>query len=564
MPGRMGIADYQSRFTKGLALEHVYHWERTQPDAPWLTQPMGGGVLAELTWKQAVGEARRIAAYLRSLELPAASSIGLISKSTAHWILADLAIWMAGHVTVPMYSTSSPGMVKQILEHSEAKLVMIGKLDAFDAIADAIPPSMPRLTLPLGPASIDAPAWAELVAATAPIADDPVREPDELATIVYTSGSTGTPKGVMHTHGAIARTCIGIGEVYPGIGPGDRLLSHLPMAHVAERLVCGVGSMFAGLHVYFCDSLATFAADLQRARPTLFFTVPRLWQKFQLAVNERIPPKRLSFLLKVPLLSRVIRKKLLKAMGLDAVSMAAVGSAPMPTSLLAWYKALGLEVLDGYGMTENFGYSHGTRLGRVRAGWCGEPQPGVEHRIGDGGEILVKSPGSMIGYFKEPEMTASAFTEDGFLRTGDRGEIDDHGRLRITGRVKELFKTSKGKYIAPVPIENELASLPGIEAVCVSGAGRAQPFALVMLGADVAGKTPRPELEANIGGHITAINQSLESHERLQFVVVVKDPWLPDNGLLTPTLKIKRGEIERRYEPAFDAWYADGRPVLFE
>ena len=559
----MGFADYTSRYTKGLVLEHVYHWERTQPDAPWLTQPLPDGKVVTLSWREGVAEARRIAAYLLSLNLPPGSTIGLLSKGTAYWLVADLAIFLAGHVSVPMYSTSSADMVRQILEHSEAKLLFVGKLDAWEPLRGAISPGLPLVRMPLAPDGVDGARWEELVAAHAPLAGEPVRDPDELATIVYTSGSTGKPKGVMHTHGSMARTCIGIGEVYPTIGPGHRLLSHLPLAHVAERLVAGVGSMFAGFHVFFTDSLQTFPADLQRARPTLFFTVPRLWQKFMLAVSEKVPPKKLSRMLRVPLLGRLVKKKLLRALGLDAVQFAVTGSAPIPPSVLEWYARLGLHILDGYGMTEDFGYSHGTRVGRSRIGYCGEPQPGVERRIDETGELLVKSPGAMLGYFKEPELTKQSFTDDGFFRTGDRGEIDELGRLRITGRVKELFKTSKGKYIAPVPIEHELASYPGIEAVCVTGAGRAQPFALVMLGADTA-RGSRDELSSGLAAHLAALNDRLESHEKLAFCVVVNEAWMPDNGLLTPTMKIKRAEIERHYEPHVDGWYADGRPLLWQ
>ncbi len=553
-----------SRPAGGLVLEHVYHWERTRADRVFLTQPLGGGAVRDVTWRQAVGEARRMAAHLRSAA-PPGSHIALLGKNSAHWLLADLAIWMAGHVSVPLYPTMARETARQILEHSEARLLFVGKLDSWDALAEAIPTALPRIALPLAPA-IDAPRWDDLVAATAPIEGDPVRSADELATIVYTSGSTGTPKGVMVTFGAIAHACSGMDQAY-GLFPEDRILSHLPLAHVAERLVVECCAFFVGFHVYFAESLETFVDDLKRARPTLFFTVPRLWQKFQLGVFTKMSPGKLTFLLAIPLVSRLVRRKVLKALGLDSVRLAGSGSAPMPAELLSWYRRLGLELVEGYGMTENFGYSHANRIGRVRPGYVGEGYPGVLCRISAEGEVQVKTPGAMKGYWKAPELTAETFTADGYLRTGDRGEIDEIGRLRITGRLKELFKTSKGKYVVPAPLENRIAGHPLVEAVCVTGPARPQPYALVMLGAEAwkhAQAGGRSEIAASLEAHLLAVNAGGDAHEALAFFAVVRDEWRIDNGFLTPTLKVKRAAIESTYEGEVDAWYSTGRPIVWQ
>ncbi len=559
------MTEHTNRQGRGLALEHVYHWERTTPDRVYLTQPMGGGQVRDLTFREAVGEARRMASHLRSLGLPPGSAVALLGKNTAGWLLADLAIWMAGHVTVPLYPTLSAETARQILEHSEARLLFIGKLDAWEVLRDAIPPALPRIALPLAPPVV-APRWDDLVASTPPIEDDPVRAADDLATIIYTSGSTGTPKGVMITFGAIAACCSGIDRVF-GLLPEDRMLSHLPLAHVAERCIVECSSFFSGFHVYFAESLETFVDDLRRARPTLFLTVPRLWQKFQLGVFAKMPPGKLDRLLRIPLVSWFVRRKILRALGLESVRLAGSGSAPMPADLLSWYRRLGLELIEAYGMTENFVYSHASRLGRVRAGYVGEPYPGVESRISEEGEIQVKSPGMMKGYWKAPELTADAFTADGFLRTGDRGELDELGRLRITGRVKELFKTSKGKYVAPAPLEGKIASSPLVEAVCVSGPSRPQAFALVLLGAEAkkrAGQGGRAEIETRLAAHLAEVNASVDPHEALAFFAIVRDEWQVENGFLTPSLKIKRAVIERVYESEIDAWYAAGRQVIWQ
>ncbi len=545
-------------------LEGVFHWERTMPDRPWLTQPMGGGVVRDISWRQAADEARRMAAHLRSLGLPPGSSIAILTKNTAHFFLADIAIWMAGHVSVALYPTVTAHTVQQILTHAEARLLFVGKLDAWPSQAPGVPAGLQMIALPLAPA-IDAPKWDDLVAKTAPLPGDPTRAPDELATLIYTSGSTGEPKGVMMTFGAMAGSCrSGLANI--GGSRDDRTLSHLPLAHAAERYIVECMSMFTGARVYFAESLDTFIHDLRRARPTVFFTVPRLWQKFQLGVFSKMPPEKLDRLLRIPIVSSLVKRKVLKGLGLEHVRAAGSGAAPLPPDVMAWYRRLGLELLEGYGMTENFACSHASRPGRVRIGYVGEACPGVECRISDEGEIQVKSPGMMKGYFKAPELTAEVMTPDGWLRTGDRGEVDELGRLRITGRVKELFKTSKGKYVAPAPIEGKLANHPAIEAVCVGGLGRPQPYGLVMLGLEARtnAAATRAALEAALAQHLDAINAELEPHETLAFLAVVRDEWQIENGFLTPSLKIRRAAIEREYEPHLDGWYAARRPVVWQ
>ena len=314
---------------------------------------------------------------------------------------------------------------------------------------------------------------------------------------------------------------------------------------------------------YFAESLDTFVKDLQRASPTLFVSVPRLWLKFQQGVFTKMPKKKLARLLKVPILSRIVRKKVLRGLGLEHVRFAGSGSAPIPPELIQWYLDLGLELLEGYGMSENFNYSHVSRPGQARVGYVGHTYPEVEHRLSEEGEILVKSPGSMLGYYKEPELTKQAFTEDGFLKTGDRGEIDDQGRLRITGRIKELFKTSKGKYVAPAPIENKLLSHELVELACVSGSGFPQPHAVLQLGETVAGKS-RDELTASLQAHLKAVNAQLDHHEQLSFLAVASESWQIENGFLTPSMKLKRPKIEDTYAPLAEAWYEAKTPVVWQ
>ena len=552
--------------TNKLPLDMVYHWENAKPNSVYMTQPIGDGKTVEYTWGRAVDEARRMASYLKSLNLPEKSRIGLISKNCAHWIMTDWGIWMAGHISVPLYPTLNADTVNYILNHAECEVVFVGKLDDWDMMKPGVPESVRCISFPLSPPN-DFETWDDIVAKYPPLEENVQRDADELATIVYTSGSTGKPKGVMLSFYNMAYAAEGGMEVL-GVSSEERMLSYLPLAHVFERTFVELASLYAGFHLYFAESLDTFVQDLQRAQPTLFLSVPRLWVKFQHGVLQKLPKKKLDRLLKIPVVNKLIKKKILKGLGLDKVKLAGSGSAPLASDVLDWYRNLGLELLEGYGMSENFAYSHMNKPGRSRTGYVGESAPGVETRISPEGEIQIKSPATMMGYYKDEEKTRETFTEDGFLKTGDKGEIDEMGRLKITGRIKEIFKTSKGKYIAPAPIENRLMSHDAIEMVCVSGANQTQPHALVMLAEEsrpkMADEAFRKEIEESFKKLIADVNKTVDPHEQLAFITVMSDEWSIENSFLTPTMKLKRNVVEDAYQEQVENWYAQRQPVIWQ
>ncbi|MDO3721975.1 AMP-binding protein [Marinobacter sp. chi1] len=552
--------------TNRLPLDLVYQREATLGDSLYMTQPIGDGKVVEYTWGRAVDEARRVATYLKSLNLPEKSRIGLISKNCAQWIMTDWAIWMAGHISVPLYPTLNADTVNYILDHAECDVLFVGKLDDWDMMKPGVPESVRCISYPLSPPN-DFLSWDDIVASYPPLEGKTQRDPDELATIVYTSGSTGRPKGVMLSFRNMAFAAAGGTQVL-SLGPKERMLSYLPLAHVFERTFVELGSLYAGFELYFAESLDTFVQDLQRARPTLFLSVPRLWVKFQHGVLQKVPKQKLERLMRMPVVSRLIKKKILKGLGLNKVKLAGSGSAPLSNDVLDWYRALGLELLEGYGMSENFAYSHMNRPGRSRTGYVGEALPGVDVKISEDGEVLVKSPATMMGYYKDEEKTREAFTDDGYLKTGDKGELDELGRLKLTGRIKEIFKTSKGKYIAPAPIENRLMSHDAIEMVCVSGANQTQPHALVVLGEEIrpraADESFRKDLEASFKNLIQEVNKSVDPHEQLAFITVVSDEWSVENSFLTPTMKLKRNVVEDAYQEKVDTWYAKRQPVIWQ
>lgn len=538
--------------TLKMPLEMLYHWETTQPTAVYLRQPINGK-FQEYTWADTANLVRRVAAALNALDLPAGSNIALLSKNCAEWFIADLAIMMAGHVSVPIYFTASNDTIRYILDHSQCKAIFLGKLDDLSSQLSAIPEETTKISFPyeVAPDSI---RWEQLLAQP-PLQENIQRSGDEVMTIVYTSGSTGKPKGIVNTFHAFASGCQGFKTVIPAT-QSDRVISYLPLAHITERVVLEGSSFYNGYSVSFVESLDSFADDIQAVQPTMFLSVPRLWIRFQMGVLAKLPQKRLNLLLKTPLLGCLIAKKIRKALGLNHTFIWGSGAAPMPAATVHWFHRLGINISEGWGMSENNG------LGTIaypfrkdKIGSIGRPVMPENFRISEEGEIQVTGPNVMKEYYLAPELTAEAFTEDGWLKTGDQAQMDEDGYVFITGRLKEIFKTSKGKYVAPVPIEAFLMENSYIEQVCVTGNNLKQPLALLVLTPEAL-QEEKDRLINSLNNTLTDVNRRLEGHEKLGTLVVMNEDWTTENGLLTPTLKIKRNEIEKKYQAQIEATHS--------
>lgn len=538
-------------------LEHA----RKAPDKVWLVQPAGDSV-RQWTWSQATREIGRMAAALKAQGWPEGSAIAISGRNTAHWFMADLAIQWAGHVTVGLYPKQAASATTYILEHCEARAVFLGPMPDGAEFLAAIPEDVKTIRFPYVEAPHGDIDWDAMAQAESPLSSYERPAPDALMTLIYTSGTTGHPKGVMMTYGGMAWTAQAFLSKLPPAQADEKLFSYLPLAHLLERAAVETASLLWRAEVHFLEALDKLPQQLPQVAPTRFFAVPLVWGRFKAGILGKLSEDKLDRLMSIPLLRNVVRYKLLKTLGLQNVRMALSGAAPIPVSTLDWFeRVLGLEILEGYGMTENSAYVAAGLPGRTRAGSVGKPFPDSGFRLSEEGEIQVKHPGVMAGYLKDPEKTLETFTADGWLKTGDKGRLDSEGYLYITGRVKDIFKTAKGKYVAPAPIEGAMAKSALIDQLCLVGMNLTQPVMILTLTADALDQ-PRQAVESELLATLDAVNADLEDHEKVAKLIITSDSWTIDNGFLTPTLKVKRNLVEANYAGLVERESVNRRALL--
>jgi long-chain acyl-CoA synthetase len=540
-------------------IEQFLNWERSKPKALFLRQPFKGQ-WKTWTYSQAGNEVRRIASGLLACDLPPGSKVAILSKNCAHWIMADLAIMMCGFVSVPIYATLTAPSILQILEHSESKAVFIGKLDHGDAYKEAIPPGVVKIGISAYGISEEH-SWEDWLKSE-PYPGRYLWKPDEILTIIYTSGTTGKSKGVMHSVDNFYKVVsVAVHEL--GIPLHPKLFSYLPLSHIAERAGIEMIGIYTGAQFSFAESLDSFAKNLADTQPNVFFAVPRIWSKFREKILEKLPQPKLDRLLAIPIVGSLVKKSIRKKLGLSKATHIYTGAAPMSLESLQWFETLGIDIFQAYGMTEDCLYAHFNRHGANRLGTVGLRLSGLQVKIAADGEIRLKGPGNLKGYYKDPELTASTFDEEQFLKTGDIGEIDADGFLKLTGRLKDQFKTDKGKYISPTPIEMRLLKNECIELTCVVGMGIPQPIALIVL-SQLGKAKSKEEVIRSITDTLAEVNPVLEPFERIEKAVILTEEWTIENGLLTPSLKIKRNEVEKIHLPKYPHWYKQRDVVVWE
>ena len=547
--------------TPSTPLEKFLYWEKETPNNVFLRQPFGDE-WKMWTYAQAGDEIKRIAQAIKNLGFPPGTKIATLSKNCAHWIMTDLAIIMNGHVSVPLYATLTAHSIREILEHSESKAIIIGKLDHYEDEQKAgIPDSLIRIGIELYGIK-ERNSWEQYLKTEAPLTEFHSWKKDDLLTIIYTSGTTGTPKGVMHNVQAFDTTVqTAVTDLKIKLHP--KLFSFLPLSHIAERMGIEMVGLYQGADFSFSESLELFPKNLAATQPDIFFAVPRLWGKFQEKILIQLPQKKLNLLLSIPIVNSIIRKKIKAKLGLSRATHIYSGAAPISKDVLAWFEKLGVVIYQAYGMTEDCVYSHFNREGANKHGTVGQRLTGLQVKIAEDGEIRLKSTGNMMGYYKEPTMTAESFDEENFFKTGDRGEVDAQGFLKITGRAKDNFKTDKGKYIAPAPIETKLLVNSDIEQVCVVGMGIPQPIALITLSASARSKS-KEEITESLSASLTTVNAGLENYEKLEKAVIMKEDWTIENGLMTPKLSVKRYAVEKIHVPSYPQWYEKPGQVVWE
>lgn len=544
-----------------------YRWEKEFKDRPFLRQPFGDR-WEEYSWGEVGQMARKLATGLRSLGLRDKAHIGLISKNCREWIIADLAIMMAGYISVPFYPTLNDKELNTLLEFGDVDLLFVGKVEHWEQQKKGVPKDMPVIAFP--PYANHSPTpeaiqWFDFIDQHPPLETPHQPMVNDTWTIIFTSGTTGDPKGVVLNYLANEKTALLTLESNPleidFEGKND-FFSYLPLNHIAERVVVEFGVFRFGGTISFVESIDTFAQNLQQAQPTVFFAVPRIWTKFQMGVLAKLPQPKLEKLLKIPFLSGFIKRKLRKGLGLHRARAIVSGAAPLLDSQREWFRSIGIPITNGYGMTENCAIT--TQLPAPisnKPGSVGIPQPEVDIKIDpETSEIMMRGPFVMVGYYKQPELTAQVL-QDGWLRTGDQGYLDNDGFLYITGRVKDIFKTSKGKYIEPLVLESYFADIVDFEQMCIVGLGLPQPIGLVVL-SEVGKSKDKYALIAQLEKTLQEINNQLESYKKVSTLVLMDEEWTVENGLTTPTLKIKRNAIDKKYEKNYKAWYDREETVL--
>jgi len=574
-----------------------------------------GDELLQISSKEMFERIRDLSLGLRAVGVSRGDRVAIVSESRPEWLLSDLAVLTAGAVTVPIYPTLSAAQARYILQDSGARLAIVStrlQLDKVQEVRHLLPALEsvvvidPPAAIPAGSASVLSLEEVERRGhdrmtgewgAAKEFRDDArALRPDDLATIIYTSGTTGEPKGVMLTHGNLVSNLRATADTLD-LSQDDVALSFLPLSHGFERMVSYV-YLFCGVTIVFAESFDTVARDLARVRPTILTGVPRVYEKlhariletarsaggskaaiFRWAVNAglarakavlrgRSPGPLTS--LKSAIGDRFVFSAIREKLG-GRIRFVASGSAPLDANIMEFFHAIGIPIIEGYGLTETSPILTFNPVNALRVGTVGRAIPGVELRIAEDGEILARGPNIMRGYFNKPEATADVL-KDGWFHTGDIGQIDAQGYLTITDRKKDLLVTSGGKKIAPQPIEAVLKRSPLVaEAVLL---GDRRKYANMMIVPDFAalerrlkdlGRPPgprqdlihRPDVLALYQEIIDALNRGLSQFERIKNMSLLPAEFTVESGELTPTLKVKRKVVEQKWHDQIEALYRE-------
>ncbi|HTL38312.1 MAG TPA: long-chain fatty acid--CoA ligase [Kofleriaceae bacterium] len=546
------------------------------------------------TWKTYGEQIRAAARAMMALGLPRGGKVSILGFNRPEWAIVDHAAMMAGGCPAGIYTTCSPEEVQYIIHHSESVIALVENADQL-AKVKAKRSELPLLKwIVMMKGATDATGgdvltWEDFLAkgdgTTEAELDKRIDsiEQSDLATLIYTSGTTGPPKGVMLSHKNLAWTSRALWQLGGQI-TGEVMLSYLPLSHIAEQM-CSLHMPATGGHtVYFAESIDKVPDNLKDARPTVFFGVPRIWEKFHAALagklgettgakkalvdwarkvcrevnvhrdrGEAVP---MHLELQYRLANRVVISKIKQAVGLDRAHELFSGAAPIAADVLEFFSSLDMPIHEIYGQSEDSGPTSCNIAGKTKIGSVGPSIPGIEVKLGEDGEILIRGPNVFLGYYKEPEATAETL-KDGWLCSGDLGAFDRDGFLSITGRKKEIIITAGGKNIAPKNIEALIKQSPLVGEAVVIGDRRKFLTALVTLEPTTAGDLPKDQIRSQIQVKIDEINQQLARVEQIKKFAILEKPFGIDSGELTPTMKIKRKVVAQKYASEIEAMYVE-------
>ena len=547
-----------------------YEWEKKFRDNPYLRQPFGDE-WEEYTWGKVGDMARRLATGLKSLGLRDGAHIGIYSKNCREWIISDLAIVMAGYVSVPFFPSLNGKELSYIMEYGDVDALFLGKIETWEDIKNDLPNDMPMITFPQYKGCSEVTRgfkWHDFINSYEPIQNPNKPKLSDLWTIIFTSGTTGNAKGVMLTYQAIDGIKVVLDDPNNPLGikhdGNNDFISYLPLNHIFERVVIEWCSFRYGGTISFVETIDTFGKNLKAVQPHVFAAAPRVWTKLQVGILSKFSQKTLDILLNIPLISGLLKKLIKKGLGFTRTRIAVSGSAPMPVELIEWFRKVGIFITNGYGMTENCAICSsvdGKDFGKLNT--VGKPQKGVDLKIDEEtGEILMKGPFVMIGYYKNEELTEQTL-RGGWLHTGDKGFLDEDNYLHITGRVADSFKTSKGEYIEPLTLEQYFVNINEIEEVCVVGLGIAQPICLIQL-SEIGKKCSNEEISNLLLDRLNEVNSEVVNYKKISTLIVVKEQWTQENGIVGPTQKLKRGKIQDKYSNYYLKWHESDEKIIFE
>jgi long-chain acyl-CoA synthetase len=541
-------------------VDKIYELKETLPNDIYLRQPYGD-LWVEFTFDQVITKALQLVSAMKAKGLKKGDHVGIYSKNCFQWIIAEFAIMLGGFIMVPYYANLVGNSLKQVIALSDIKFLFVGKLDNWEQAKESIPKDLPivKFSHYEGFAAVDkGTELKEFIEGFAPDQKNFRPDPKDIWAIFFTSGTTGVPKGVVMPYSSPANLVAGQVKNFNTFNlsnPGrNTFLSYLPLNHIAEQLLF-VGGIYNKGQISFVESLESFSKNLSDVQPTIFLAVPRIWTKFRQGVLAKIPQKKLNILFKIPIVSRLIKNKIKKSLGLLNPKLVGSGASALSADTIEWFQKIGIYIQEAYGLTETMGVvvfdpSEDMRLGRT-----GRRLEEGQLRIdSETEEILVKNEWMFTGYYNEPELTKECFTGDGFYKTGDTGVLDKDDYLIVKGRVKDTFKTNKGQFIVPIPIEDLFTGNSLIEMLCLVGLRLPQPILLVQLSELTKGLNEK-QIESSLLQTLEEANRNLQRYQVIHKIICLKEEWSIANGILTPTLKIKRNVIHNIFSNNYEAWY---------